>query len=115
MKKILQIIFSVLALLFILCVPKVLADTSTSKSIDWNAEKAKALAAGYSEKEFEAWKSVPYLPPEEDISKFYDNLQDDEQNNTIKSLSVQERVVEEAKKTTRKTLWLCNSSTTIYM
>lgn len=84
-----------LTLFFILSVSKVLADTSSS--IDWNAEKAKALAAGYSEKEFEAIKNMPSLPAEEDVSKFYDDSAKS-QNKTVKSLSLQERVVEEARK-----------------
>lgn len=84
-----------LTLFFILSVSKALADTSGS--IDWNAGKAKALAADYGEKEFEAIKNMPDLPDEEDVSKFY-NDSANYQNKTVKSLSLQERVVEEAKK-----------------
>ncbi|MGV8956161.1 NlpC/P60 family protein [Lactococcus lactis] len=91
MKKILQI----MSLFFILSVSKVLADTSGS--IDWNAEKAEVLAAGYSEKEFEVMRKIPYLPAEKDVSKFYDDSAS-YQNKTVKNLSLQERVVEEAKK-----------------
>lgn len=78
--------------------PKVLAASTNSSQVDWNVEKEKAIKTGYTEQKIEAFKLIPDLPDEEDVSKFYDELPSETQNKTVKSVSLQERVVQEAKK-----------------
>lgn len=75
--------------------------SSASQKIDWNAEKKKALAAGYTEAQFNAIMKEPKVVPEEDVSQFYENPDSKIQSHIQiqnKSTSQQNSVVQWARK-----------------